>query len=296
MTTPGSFPARLLGRRVPSGGAVVRACSLHACRLGAEPGRGCREPDRGGRRQEDWEALTHPGQKLKPGARVVFEGPVVGCTRGPRTAAASDGGSSGSAPRTARQVERAVDAIGHVPLPPYIRRSDTRGRSRAVSDGLRRLRGSVAAPTAGLHFSALLALCGERGVGYRRSRCTWVTAPSARSGRARRGPSARARAFRITEAAGAINNAPRPAPPGHRRRHDHDAHPRVCARNTLAASSPATGHRPVHRARLPSSSVSTGITNFHLPQSSLLVLVSAFAGRERCSRPIVKPSRAIPVL
>src|SRR6187455_1175870 len=49
------FPARLLGRRVPSGGAVE--CLLIA-RL---------EGDR-------WEALVHPGQKLKPGSSVVFEG------------------------------------------------------------------------------------------------------------------------------------------------------------------------------------------------------------------------------
>src|SRR6478672_11018295 len=55
------FPARLLGRRIPSGGAVE--CLLVA-RLAFEPAPG----------GEVWEALMHPGQKLKPGARVVFEG------------------------------------------------------------------------------------------------------------------------------------------------------------------------------------------------------------------------------
>src|SRR6516225_6184492 len=54
------FPARLLGRRVPSGGAVE--CLLI----------GQLEPSSGD--AELWEALMHPGQKLKPGARVVFEG------------------------------------------------------------------------------------------------------------------------------------------------------------------------------------------------------------------------------
>src|SRR6266516_2908041 len=49
------FPARLIGRRVPSGGAVE--CLLT------------------GRVEDDtWEALVHPGQKLKPGAQVVFDG------------------------------------------------------------------------------------------------------------------------------------------------------------------------------------------------------------------------------
>src|SRR2546425_11002775 len=57
------FPARLIGRRVPSGGAVE--CLLTA-RL--EPVEG--SDDHG----ERWEALVHPGQKLKPGAEVVFEG------------------------------------------------------------------------------------------------------------------------------------------------------------------------------------------------------------------------------
>src|SRR4051812_49789535 len=54
------FPARLLGQRVPSGGAVE--CLL-IDRLDTA------EAD-----AELWEALMHPGQKLKPGARVVFEG------------------------------------------------------------------------------------------------------------------------------------------------------------------------------------------------------------------------------
>src|SRR2546421_10037975 len=52
------FPARLLGRRVPSGGAVE--CLLLARPSASEPAL--------------WEALMHPGQKLKPGARAVFDG------------------------------------------------------------------------------------------------------------------------------------------------------------------------------------------------------------------------------
>ena len=57
------FPARLLGRRNPSGGAVE--CLLLR-RLGPHE-EGCAGDD-------CWEALMHPGQKLKPGARVIFEG------------------------------------------------------------------------------------------------------------------------------------------------------------------------------------------------------------------------------
>src|SRR5258705_13742911 len=54
------FPARLLGRRVPSGGAVE--CLLIA-RAGADP---CPTSC------EFWEGLVHPGQKLKPGAPGIF--------------------------------------------------------------------------------------------------------------------------------------------------------------------------------------------------------------------------------
>src|SRR4051812_26371893 len=59
------FPARLLGRRVPSGGAVE-------CLLVTPV-----DDEAGARSRSDpvlWEALVHPGQKLKPGARVIFDG------------------------------------------------------------------------------------------------------------------------------------------------------------------------------------------------------------------------------
>ena len=60
------FPARLLGHREPSGGAVECLLLSRAEDEGAENARadGC----------EVWDALMHPGQKLKPGARVRFEG------------------------------------------------------------------------------------------------------------------------------------------------------------------------------------------------------------------------------
>src|ERR1700676_4533406 len=61
------FPARLLGRRVPSGGAV-ECLFTHRGVSEATPIPGD---------DQIWEALMHPGQKLKPGARVVFEGPAA---------------------------------------------------------------------------------------------------------------------------------------------------------------------------------------------------------------------------
>ena len=79
----------------------------------------------------------HPGQKLKPGARVVFEGDshasTARCSSGDSSAAAS----SACGPTTARPLDEAVDAIGHVPLPPYIKRDDRARRPRALPDRVR---------------------------------------------------------------------------------------------------------------------------------------------------------------
>ena len=105
------FPARLLGRRSPSGGAVE--CLL-VKRLSAAEGP-----------EEVWEALMHPGQKLAPGARVVFESAGAERLHGEVLARHFHGRRSirlwtASDP----SVRDVVDAIGHVPLPPYIRRPD----------------------------------------------------------------------------------------------------------------------------------------------------------------------------
>src|SRR5206468_10931077 len=76
------FPARLLGRRVPSGGDVE--CLLigrpgsdwrrTGVGLGSESGSESGSDPNSDPASEIWEALMHPGQKLHPGARVVFEG------------------------------------------------------------------------------------------------------------------------------------------------------------------------------------------------------------------------------
>jgi S-adenosylmethionine:tRNA ribosyltransferase-isomerase len=136
------FPARLLGRRVPSGGAVE--CLL-VSRL---------ERETNGDRKDEawWEALMHPGQRLAPGARVVFEG--VRTLHGEVLERRFHGRrivrlwtADGSA------VDEVVDAIGHVPLPPYIKRSDRPEDRDRYQTVFARQRGSVAAPTAGLHLS-----------------------------------------------------------------------------------------------------------------------------------------------
>ena len=128
-------PARLLGRRDPSGGQVE--CLLLRHRVG-----------------DEWDVLLHPGQKMKPGTRARFgEGPravelevLSQHTFGRRTIRLrrADGGD----------VDEAIDALGHMPLPPYIKRPDSAADRERYQTVYARTRGSVAAPTAGLHLHA----------------------------------------------------------------------------------------------------------------------------------------------
>ena len=157
------FAARLLGRRVPTGGAVE--CLL----LGAAEARSdIRKPEGSG---ELWSALVHPGQKLKPGARMIFDDAV-------RAPGISIEGEILERRFFGRRVVRfdvqgadsldaAVDALGHIPLPPYIARPDEpvdRDRYQTVFADAR---GSVAAPTAELHFdAALIDALKARGVSW----------------------------------------------------------------------------------------------------------------------------------
>ncbi|HYI89668.1 MAG TPA: tRNA preQ1(34) S-adenosylmethionine ribosyltransferase-isomerase QueA, partial [Beijerinckiaceae bacterium] len=149
------FAARLLGHRVPSGGAVE-------CLLLSSPRAGRGELGAGSGEQE---ALMHPGQKLKPGALVRFEGDAGVLMaevlerrfRGRRTIRLwSESGAD---------VETLVDALGRVPLPPYIKRDDTPADRERYQTVYARARGSVAAPTAGLHFTReLLESLDRRGI------------------------------------------------------------------------------------------------------------------------------------
>ena len=109
-----------------------------------------------------WEAMVHPGGKLHPG-RVVHVAPRFDVTiesvterRTRVVRLATDG-----------PVEDAIERHGHVPLPPYIRRGDAADDAARYQTVYADERGSVAAPTAGLHFTPeLLAAIAQRGVGF----------------------------------------------------------------------------------------------------------------------------------
>lgn len=259
------FPARLVGRRDPTGGAAE--CLL------LEP-----ESD------TDWRALVHPGQKLKPGARMIFEDD----SRAPGVEIAAeiiDQQFFGRrlvrlSVRGAESLEAAIDALGHMPLPPYIKRPDNALDRERYQTVFARERGSVAAPTAGLHFDAsTLAACAARWatvtlhVGYG----TFKPVRAERVEDHRVDPER----YAISPETAAAVHAARAA--GHR----------VVAVGT-------TTTRALESAALENGDVRPGpgvtdlfihpgyqflvvnglLTNFHLPRSSLLMLVAAFAGRD----------------
>jgi S-adenosylmethionine:tRNA ribosyltransferase-isomerase len=259
------FPARLLGRRVPSGGAVE--CLLV------------------GRLHDDvWEALMHPGQKLRPGAQVIFEGPktlhgelLERRFYGRRVIRlwTADGSP----------VDQAVDTIGHMPLPPYIRRSDRADDRERYQTIFASTRGSVAAPTAGLHFTTeLTSALEQRGVSIVEItlHVGYGTFQPVRVARVEEHRVERER-FEIGDnAAAAINGAL-------------DERRRVIAVGTTTTRALEAAAR-AGEGRVAAGPGETDLfiypgfefrvlrglmTNFHLPQSSLLMLVAAFAGRER---------------
>lgn len=269
------FPARLLGHRVPSGGAVE--CLL----LRQLPSSNSQLPTG----NEVWEALMHPGQKLKPGASVLFErddvhvhGEVLARHfQGRRTIRLwTDGEMS---------LADAVERIGHIPLPPYIARPDDASDRVRYQTVYAQAAGSVAAPTAGLHFTdRVLDDLRARGVerisltlhvGYG----TFKPVKAATVDEHEVDPEF----YTVTpSAADALTNA---LQAGRRIIAVGTTTTRALESLTVDASGrvqPFDGStslfmRPGHRFRI----VQGLITNFHLPQSSLLMLVAAFAGRER---------------
>ena len=265
------IPARLLGRK-PTG-APSEILLLRPWADGDHTG------SEGGHDEATlWEALVRPGGKLKPG-RVVNIAPgfdveiVDGAPGGGRIVRLVVEGS----------VPEALERHGHVPLPPYLERGDEaldRDRYQTV---YARVPGSVAAPTAGLHFTPeLLDAIDAKGVervavtldvGVGTFRPVEADDPAEHEMH-------KERYFVSAEVAGAINAAR-----GEGRR--------IWAVGTTVVRTLESAAREGVVAegcgvtdlfvRLPYrfQVVDALITNFHLPRSTLLMLVAAFGGYER---------------
>jgi S-adenosylmethionine:tRNA ribosyltransferase-isomerase len=279
------FPARLLGRRLPGGGAVecLLLRQLPTPQLPTPKTLGVGSLGVGSFML--WDVLMHPGQKLKPGSQVLFEGDGVRL-HGEIVAMHFHGR------RTIRlwtdegvDVAEAIDRIGHVPLPPYIKRPDRPSDRVRYQTVYARERGSIAAPTAGLHFTdETLAALAARGV-ERTEVTLHVGYGTFKPIRAPRVDDHVVDPEAFVVAAAAANALTRARRAGRRVIAVGTTTVRVLESLPLtddgrvqAASGETTLFvRPGHDFRI----VDGLITNFHLPQSSLLVLVAAFAGRER---------------
>jgi S-adenosylmethionine:tRNA ribosyltransferase-isomerase len=242
------FPSRLYGRREHGTGRVEVFLARQISPDGLT-----------------WEALVRPGRKMRSGERIFVSDDL--------TVEILGRGAFGERTvllRPRGDLFEVLDRTGHVPLPPYIRREDRREDRERYQTVFARERGSVAAPTAGMHFTPeILDACRAAGaviahVTLHVGLGTFQPLRSQVIEQAR----LHSESFVVPEETVRAMDAAR----------------RVIAVGTTsvrAIESPSSGETdlfiyPGFQFRR------TGalLTNFHLPQSSLLVLVSAFAGRE----------------
>ena len=280
-TTPRS------SRRSCRGGACATAAAAHrarrcTCAIGAGP----------------LAAFARPAKRVEAGDRIVFgeDGERLPARRLRR-----DGRGKGA--RAARccclrspgpALDEAIARGGHMPLPPYIAAQARRRRQRPrrLPDDFAREEGAVAAPTAGLHFTPELfgsARCAGVEHAFRDAACRRRHLPAGEGGRhrrpqdacrmgrrLRRRPPRRAERRQRAAAAGSSPSAPR-------RCGCSKAPPTRMASSAPVAATTDIFITPGYRFR----AVDVLMTNFHLPRSTLFMLVSAFCRpRDACGRPM----------
>ena len=229
-----------------------------------------------------YEALVRPGGKLAPG-RVVTISPDLSV----EIESVTERRTRVVRLMTPLPVEEAIARFGHVPLPPYVTRADTPADAEQYQTVYARETGSVAAPTAGLHFTQeVLGSLASRGVaradvvlhvGAGTFKPVEVDDPALHVMHEER--------YHVSpEAARAVADT--------RDRAGHVWAVGTTAARTLESVALGDGHvragdgetrlfiRPPYTWRV----VDRLITNFHLPRSTLLMLVAAFAGYELTMR------------
>jgi len=222
-----------------------------------------------------YEAMVHPGGKLKPGRKISvssqLEVEILGITeRGTRIVQL----------HSELPPDEAIERFGHIPLPPYIRRGDESQDATRYQTVYAREPGSVAAPTAGLHFTEqVLDAIRQRDVNIAEvvlhvgagtfkpvdvddpadhvMHEEWFTIPAFAADTLN---AARDRGGRITAVGTTTVRTLETAMSGGR-------------------FAPATGETAIFiRPGYEFKAVDRLLTNFHLPRSTLLMLVAAFAG------------------
>jgi S-adenosylmethionine:tRNA ribosyltransferase-isomerase len=231
----------------------------------------------------DWRALTRPARRMKLGQELAFAD-----TDGNEWLHATVTGSGEFGERLLRFTPvddffARLDRLGHVPLPPYIRRGDEPLDRERYQTVFARQRGSVAAPTAGLHFTPeILERIRARGV--------FIAPVTLHVGLGTFQP------VRVAEVSAIRLHAERYSLPEETARQVNHA---LRERRRIVAAGTTTVRVLEHCARIGRLEAHAGstdiflspgsrmevvkglLTNFHLPQSTLLMLVSAFAGTEK---------------
>jgi S-adenosylmethionine:tRNA ribosyltransferase-isomerase len=272
------FPARLLGRR--RGITAQPVGKNNPAQRGFLTG----ETELLLTRQESedvWQGLVHPGRKVRTGEVLVFgedelEAEIV--------ARGEYGVRRVRLRARTGTIEDAIDKLGHVPLPPYIHRSDESSDRATYQTVYAKVRGAVAAPTAGLHFTPrVLSALAARGI----ESCEitlHVGLGTFQPVRAKHVEDhhMEAERYEISEAAAStINRALE-----QRRRVIAVGTTSVRTLESVASDnggSVAPGRGETRLFIVPGfrfGVVCGLLTNFHLPQSTLLMLVSAFAGKD----------------
>lgn len=223
-----------------------------------------------------WEAMVHPGGKLRPGRTLV-----VGAELTVEILETTERRTRIVALRTPMPEDEAIEKFGHIPLPPYITRADREADADRYQTIYAAESGSVAAPTAGLHFTSdVLQRITDRGasladvvlhVGAGTFKPVEVEDPAAHV--------MHEETFTLPDAAALTLNAAR-ADGG-----AIVALGTTSARTLESAVGPDGSFEPLTAAtrifiRPPYEwrVVDRLITNFHLPRSTLIMLVAAFAG------------------
>ena len=214
--------------------------------------------------EQTWECLVRPGRKLRLGASTLLDG-VPGRVE-----------KIGSEGERVIRFERALDPYngGEVPLPPYLGRAPDAEDTVRYQTVFAREPGAVAAPTAGLHFThEILMNLPHTFVTLHVGTGTFRPVQSETIAEHRM----HAERFTITdEAAAAINRARRILAVGTTSVRVLEAAARKDVRLYPQEGATDIFIYPPYQFR----AVDRLLTNFHLPRSTLLMLVAAFAGRE----------------
>ena len=216
----------------------------------------------------DWHALVRPGRKMRTGERIRFDSEL--------TAQIIGRGEFGE--RTIRfggadDLYTAFDRIGHVPLPPYIKRPDSAADRDRYQTVFARERGSVAAPTAGLHFTPeILAQCSAAEIAWVTLHVGLGTFQPLHQNEVERAHLHSERYRIAPESAARLAAARRVVAVGTTS---------VRTIETAARTGALEGETDIFLyPGVPFLCTGAMLTNFHLPKTSLLLLVCAFTGKD----------------